>query len=485
MSYPIVSNPEATRVIQKRNTPQQATIIDNSTIARARDARTLSDTLNRMGSPTGSPSRTSRTLAMAADSPAKDNGLTRKQQIEAYEKTRKMNLTPSKSEKEKAMNRDAASADLELIRSKNTDEAKVLQSLTVAALSAAEREKQLRERIEKEMQEKEENQAYYEMMEVERLKALSIIEEKEKIRKEEQSKASIVLQQQLEEREEERKRQKEQQLREQQEVIAHQEKLKQEQIEKQLQKARVQQQVNKETVLINEQMRQNKERVAQAEKDADMRAAEYARQKAEKEKKEEEEKAEKQRRKEQEWGKMRAAQEKILDKRSELDELKAKRVAEQREKIWREEQREEMEKKYRAKTDFIVSNEKLLNQKQMIKQQEEMEKEQYAREIAECKAQIEQAIQEEKERFRENQKTTYVELSSQIATRSALANSQSKMAFVASQEDAAQMERDTEQRKQKFEQMKEQKLQELRDLGVPEKYLHEIKKAQFEMKEKW
>lgn len=233
------------------------------------------------------------------------------------------------------------------IINENTDEAKEMNKLIMYAKVASIRDKQLLEQKLIRDEWKKHNEKLDLMMEIERLKELQLMEEREKIRKEQQYSGTIVIVDQIKERDLERMKVLEQKEKEKV-IMLRQVKLLEDE-EKRNHEIKIQQaaKLAKEVAEINIKAGEIKEKRKIEDKELDLKIHEYNIKKA---KREEEEIAEKKRiqdEKEKEVQKIRDRQEKANDKQAELDYIRAKRAFEQAERNARDKARREIEKRVR------------------------------------------------------------------------------------------------------------------------------------------
>jgi len=227
----------------------------------------------------------------------------------------------------------------------NTDEAKEMNKLIQYAKVASIRDKQLEETKMIQGEYKKYNEKMDLLMEIERLKELQLMEERERIRKEQTYAGTVVIVDQIKERDMERMKALEQKEREKIIMLRQVKELEEEEIRNHELKKVQAVKLAKEVTETNIRAAEIKEKKKIEEKELELKIHEYN---VNKIKKEEEEIAEKKRiqeEKEKEVQKLRERQERAQDKQSELDYIRAKRAFEDAERQAREKARKELEKR--------------------------------------------------------------------------------------------------------------------------------------------
>lgn len=277
-----------------------------------------------------------------------------KERMKVYDQTRTDRNQLSDIEKENLMLNKTMKEKAQKIIDENTDEAKEMNKLIMYAKVASIRDKQLQETRMIQDEYKRHNEKLDLMMELERLKELQLMEEREKIRKEQQYAGSIVIVDQIKDRDLERMKLIEQKEREKLIMLRQVKELENEEIRNHELKKKQAAKLAKEVTETNLKAAEIKEKRKIEEKELELKIHEYN---VNKTKREEEELAEKKRiqeEKEREVQKLRDRQEKAKDKQSELDYIRAKRAYEDAERQAREKARKELEKRVR----FIFISEK-------------------------------------------------------------------------------------------------------------------------------
>merc|ERR1719498_2163031 len=196
------------------------------------------------------------------------------------------------------------------------------------------RDAQIQEKRSVQAEKEDEERQLDMMMEIERLKALQMYEEREKSRLEDQRRGATVIIEQIKDRQSQRMREEESRDHERAFILKQIESLKAEEVEQQKQKkmaaARLMLEVNAANTAA---MKIKEEKIIEYQENKEMRERELE---AEKERVAAE--------KELETAKLRARQEKAQDKASEMDALRAKRAMEAAERAARAKERMEQER---------------------------------------------------------------------------------------------------------------------------------------------
>lgn len=196
------------------------------------------------------------------------------------------------------------------------------------------------------------------MMEAERIKALQAYEAREAAKKEEQRRGALVLQKQIDERAADRLRALELREQERAQILAEIERVKQQEAEQLAAKRAAGRKLLEEVARTNAQQIERKKDILQAELEEDARIAAYVRAREQKELELQQEAARIAKEKELETARLRAQQERASDIKAELDELRAQRAAEAREREARARERKEQERLRALNEDLAQAREK-------------------------------------------------------------------------------------------------------------------------------
>ncbi|XP_042641616.1 cilia- and flagella-associated protein 45-like isoform X2 [Tyto alba] len=358
------------------------------------------------------------------------------------------------------------------MRMEQEDEIKEFSELVLGAKCHMIRDTQILEKqlIAKELEEEEKRLAN--MMEVERKKANEMQEELERRRKQELIRGRQELVKQMEQNAEERALRAVQRDQEAQEVLEYLERLKMEDLKDLERRQEQQKKIQAEIKRINDENQRLKEEQREQERMADERVLEYQRQKM---KREAEFEAEQERirwEKEKETARLRAMQERAQDHQAEQDALRAKRSQEAAEREWRRKEKEAAQKKAEMEQMLKQSRlEQIAQREHSMAVQAQQDRHEFERIL---RAQQEKM---EKEKVEEAQRAG-LRLAHANDVRCQMRERQQQLAQerVAAFEECQRLEEEARQRSQRITQLKQQKMQELRAAGIPEKYCAQVER---------
>ncbi|KAM6309367.1 cilia- and flagella-associated protein 45 [Podargus strigoides] len=313
----------------------------------------------------------------------------------------------------------------------------------------------------------EEEKRLTKMMEVEREKANEMQEELERKRKQELIRGRQELVKQMEQNAEERAIRAEQQHEEAQEMLQRLEQMKLEDLKNLERKQEQQKKIQAEIKRINKENERLKEEQREQERMADERVLQYQKQKMEREAELEAEQERLRKEKEKEMARMRAMQERARDLQAEKDALRAKRNQEAAEREWRRKEKAAAQKKAEVEAMLKQSRlEQMAQREHSMAMQMQQDRQEFERIVRMQKEQM------EKEKAEEARKTG-LRLAHANAVRQQMQERQQELARerVAAFEERRRLEEEARQRSQRIAQLKQQKMQELRASGVPEKYI--------------
>merc|ERR1740130_2621462 len=208
------------------------------------------------------------------------------------------------------------------------DDVKHMNQMMLYSKIVTIRDAQIQEKRSVQAEKEEEERQLDMMMEIERLKALQMYEEREKSRLEDQRRGATVIIEQIKDRQAQRMREEESRDQERAFILKQIESLKAEEVEQQKQKKMAAGRLMGEVNIANTAAMKIKEEKMLAEKLEEQKIIEYQENKELRERELEAEKERLAAAKELENAKMRAKQEKAADKASEMDALRAKRAME-------------------------------------------------------------------------------------------------------------------------------------------------------------
>eukprot|EP00292_Cryptomonas_paramecium_P033604 CAMPEP_0113680258 /NCGR_PEP_ID=MMETSP0038_2-20120614/11196_1 /TAXON_ID=2898 /ORGANISM="Cryptomonas paramecium" /LENGTH=510 /DNA_ID=CAMNT_0000598573 /DNA_START=67 /DNA_END=1599 /DNA_ORIENTATION=- /assembly_acc=CAM_ASM_000170 len=429
------------------------------------------DRIRRAAAPVGHDAQTEemRQQREAAMAKARE----RKQRMLAMEEQRKARQQKTDLEIEDEERGMAIKSNAEHVQEETLDAVKHMNSQMLYAKCVTIRDAQLLEKqmVRKELE--EEDKAVYRKMEEERLKAIAVQEARERELHEARLRGARILQMQIKEREEERMRQQELLDMEREAMISAMERIKAMEAEKEQQRKEAGQTMLREAALANEAQMTRKAAERSAEADQDRKILEYIEDRDRREQARIDEMEAERRRKAEETARIRAMQEKQADRAAELDALRAKRAAEDYERSWRAKERAEAQRKQEMLEEIQRSRDEMKEQKQrVLLQAAQMEKEQFERILGVQK--LAELKQREVENEQRAQKLAHkAKLQEQIAAQNESRQRQ-RQEFL---DEGAKVRYEVERERKRIEAIKQNKVSELRQAGVPEKYLAELSKG--------
>lgn len=396
----------------------------------------------------------------------------RKEKMIKLEEEAKKQQPPTETELLKRQADDATTAKAQFQLLEEKDEVKHMNQMMLYSKCVTIRDAQVEEKKHMMLEDEEENRKLDTMMEIERLKALQQYEERERQRAEERKRGAKILSEQINERERERIRQEELRDQERIQVMKEIERLKEEEMQAQIEKKLQARALMEEVAAANQEQIKRKEINKQREKEEELRIAQYI---IEKELREQQLQAEKDRiakEKELEVARLRAQQERAADKQSELDELRARRYQEAKEREWRAKEQALAERSTIMQKELAVAREAQKASK--MKQRAEMavlEHDEFQRVLDVNRRKEQDEMQQRLAKMTIDNKFKE-DLLSQIQANSER-EKQQRQEYL---EEGRRIREAAEREKQLLLQVKQRKLKELNDAGVPAKYKAELEK---------
>ncbi|XP_069797300.1 cilia- and flagella-associated protein 45-like isoform X1 [Narcine bancroftii] len=387
-------------------------------------------------------------------------------------------LQRQKNEKLSDMEEEARDRALYLLEKANTmrleqeDEIKKINETIVGARCHAIRDAQIleKEQIMKEMLDEERRLDM--MMEVDRQKALKMQDEIERKRKENGLRAKVHLIEQIEEKKTEQMLQQEIKALEAKERLEAMERLHQEDLENLQEKRRKQAQTHHEIKEANRAVQLRREQLKEQDHIADQKVREFQDTKMKREAEFEELQKRLRREKAIEIARLQALQKRAHDVKAEQDELRAKRSQEASEREWRRKELENEQKKAKLNEELTKSRLTQIKQKQhFLAVQATKEQQEFERVL---NVQKEEIVKEQKaEEGRRHGRTKFAtDLREQIREKEQKQIAERAAFF----EEGKRLKEEAHQRRIRLNQIKKKKLDELRSVGLPEKYCHQIER---------
>jgi len=396
----------------------------------------------------------------------------RKKQIQYFDNQRKKNEKledfdlQAKEEAEYLLKR------ANTLRQEQEDEIKHLNELILNAKVHAIRDAQVMEKHQIKKETVDEEKRLDNMMELDRKNAIKMQEEIERKRVEEQREGAKVILRQIEDNRQEKLMKDE--LREQENAVLLQylDQLQKEDYDE-LKKKKAQQKVLAGELLeANKEIEKIKDLRKQQEIMADIKVLEYQKEKAIREAAYEAEQEKKRQDKEKDVARLRSLQERARDLQAEKDTLRAKREQERKEREWREKEKQGALKKKRTEDEMKMAREwQIKNKEHFLAVEAAKDRSEFERVL---KAQLELAEKERSAEYkhRDNQSNYIDHLKKQIKENENHRVDERKAFF----EEGVRLDEEARQRRQKLDEIKQKKLNELRLAGIPDKYCADIER---------
>ncbi|KAJ9465062.1 Cilia- and flagella-associated protein 45 [Diplonema papillatum] len=310
------------------------------------------------------------------------------------------------------------------------------------------------------------------MMETERIKALKMYEEREHKRIEDRKRGAAVIRAQIEEREQERLRRLELKQQEQEAMLRHTEKMKEDDRKETVKKKEIAKKLMEDVALANAEQIRLKNRQREVEQAEDRRIAEYLR---EKDQREQEIQAEHERvraEKEREIARLRSLQEKAQDKQAELDALRARRAQEAAEREHRQKEKEAAARAAAINQDLALARRsQKLEKEVLLSEQARLENEDFER-IISVQREWDHQEQGKKEVDHKRRLKNAEDLRAQIAQMEET-RKKDRRGFL---EEGNRLKAQRAEQEAKIESIRQRKIGELKTCAVPEKYYSELLK---------
>nr|XP_048304819.1 cilia- and flagella-associated protein 45 [Myodes glareolus] len=358
------------------------------------------------------------------------------------------------------------------LRMEQEEELKDMSKIILNAKCHAIRDAQILEKqqIRKELEEEEKR--LDQMMEEDRQKSIQRQKDREKKRKEERLRGKRHIVEQIKKNEEERSLLAEHREQEKEQMLAYMEQLQEEDLQELERRHQEKLKMQAEIKRINdENQRQKAERLAQ-EKLADQMVMEFTKKKMAREAEFEAEQERIRREKEKEIARLRAMQEKAQDYRAEQDALRAKRNQEVADREWRQKEKENAQKKMETEEKLRKSRlEQVAFKEHTLAVQVQRDRDEFERILRAQREQI------EKEKLEQEKKAMGCLQHANELRRQVRENQQKQVQNrLATFEEGRRLKEEAQKRRERIEDIKKQKLEELRATGLPEKYCIEAER---------
>ncbi|XP_041373036.1 cilia- and flagella-associated protein 45-like [Gigantopelta aegis] len=401
-----------------------------------------------------------------------DDALERKRFIKSMDLARQKHERLTDLELEAKDKAEHLLANANAMRQEQEDEIKYLNELILNAKCHAIRDAQILEKGQIKREMTEEERRLDKMMEVDRQNAIVVQEEIERRRRDDKLFGAGKLLEQIEENEQSRLFELEKKDQENVQMQKYIEKLMEEDIADLDKKKRDQVELREELNKANDAIMRRRELVKEQEMLAEMKVLEFQKEKAEREAVYEAEQERIRIQKEKEVAHLRSLQERAQDKQAERDAIRARRAQEETEREWRLKEAAQQEKKAAVEAMLKEARTVQLQHKEhnlavqaqreraefervLRAQNELMEKEKREEETAACKRH--HHADEVRAQIRQRERERILERNEFF-------------------EEGVRLDEEARLRRQKLDEVKSKKLQELRAAGIPEKYLSQVER---------
>merc|ERR1711934_509705 len=424
------------------------------------------------------PQEAARQAKMKADEKASTMAVARarKEKIISMEAERKKNEAKSDLELEQIEKDQHSLSRADFLVDEQRDDVKRMNQFVRYAKCSTIRDAQLEEKRALQRQDEEEEMRLDEVMEHERVRAVELYEQREAQRAVDRKHGKDVIVEQIKARERERLLQQEILEQEREAMLRQLERLKEEDLLKSEMKKEAAKKLMEEVASSNSQMIRMKELKRQKEIEEDQRIAAYLEEKAAREQAHQDELDRIAAEKEAETIRLRQQQEKASDKKSELDALRAKRAMEQYEREWRQKERAAIGKQ---KMQNKILHEARVQQKKEKERRLETvakaERDEFDR-IVHVQREAEAVEVEKEDQMMEARYKHRRDVQEQIAKNEA-GRRQERLDYL---EEGRKLRKEIEKEKSHLHDIKSRKIHEMRDAGVPEKYLTELMRHKVE-----
>ena len=440
-------------------------------------AKTLSASeISRMKQPASALTHDEITRIRAERRDARDaeraQGRARRERMEAIEANRLETKEVSETETLRRAEALATRNKAEVLMDEAMDEVKNMNQMMLYSKCVTIRDAQLEEKKHIKAEAQEEERRMDLAMEIERIKALDEYEAREAARREARLAGAAVLMKQIEDRALERTRQEELLDMDRKQMLAEIQRMKDEEAEEARRRREAGAALLADVAEANAAQLDRKRAVREFEREEEARIAAYLAERDRREMEAELEKERVAREKEVETARMRAQQEKQADTAAELDELRAARAHEERERAFRDEACAAAERAAAVNADLAQAREhqKMLKLKALGDRAREERAEFYR--VVDAQ-------------MREERKDAEAAALAATARRDHREELRAQMAFNAErrarerreyEEEGDKIRAALERERAKLESIKQRKLDELEEGGIPAKYRAELAK---------
>ncbi|CAF4015242.1 unnamed protein product [Adineta steineri] len=310
------------------------------------------------------------------------------------------------------------------------------------------------------------------MMEIERLNALKIQEEIELRRHLQNKQGASMVMKQIEENEKDKLFKEEAREQENMAMLEYMEKLQEKDSEEYLKRKDSQKKLAQELLKANTDIEEQRAFRRQHDRLADLAILEFQKAKAAREAAQEAEIERKRAEKEKEVARLRVQQERARDLQADKDALRARREQERREREWREKEKLGVVKKKQLEEEMRFARDwQIRNKEHHLATEAARERAEFERVLKAQLAQAEKDRNQQVERVTKRNKFAN-DLRDQII-RHEKQKVEERTAFF---DEGARLDEQARLRRMRLDEIKTQKLNDLRRAGVPEKYCADIER---------
>lgn len=394
----------------------------------------------------------------------------RKKSMRRHDVERKQGEKMNDLEQESATMASELLAKSQAKRLEENDEIKHLNELILEAKCHAIRDAQVQEKTHLKQELESEDTRLDTLMEIDRVNAIKQQEHVEKNRNAQRVRGAKQIMDQIEANSLEKMLATERREQEAKLLVENQRKLQMLDLDEIETKKIGQKTLQREIDGINSEHKRQKAIRLEQEQLADLRVVKYQEEKAKREAEAEKELIELRRQKELEIAKLRAAQERASDLQAEKDALRAKRHEEATEREYRRKLREEQAKKLCMESEMQEAREEQIGAKRhLMAVQAARERAEFDKSLLEQQKEVSK-IHDKDEKKKMAQLQYSDDIRNQIHDRESERIESRKQFFTETQD----LEEEIDAKNKQLEHVKQRKLAELRDSGVPEKYVLEV-----------
>ncbi|KAK8885173.1 Cilia- and flagella-associated protein 45 [Tritrichomonas musculus] len=358
------------------------------------------------------------------------------------------------------------------------DEVKHINSQMVAAEARTIRDRQLIENQEIAKKKKEEEEEWARKLEANRITAVNLYEERERTLKEQRIRGRAILKAQIEEHKINAILEAERRDREMKAMIAQNEAIAEEDRRILMAKKKRQQDFLHDCIQANEAQKRRKAEAREREKEEAQMVIEVAAQKALAEEAYEKERAAEHALKEREIEELRKKQKRAIDTQAIKDEKMAQKVQKEKEQLDKEREERDIQKKKLMTQECVRGcDEMMAAKRERLIEQKKIEDAEYQRVVEANRRAREKALADYKKKLqRDAEYREGLRQDMEVELEARRIDPEKKRA------EAQKAREENEAYLRKLDEIREQKLNQLRAKGVPEKYLVDIMADRFDIK---